>query len=301
MTKKSTNLLGIIITILAGTYFYITCCSECGMASNEKPQKEVMAPVVPEATSYPFAFNSGGYDYSTNDNFNFNPSSSAILMPVSQNVENGIDGLKSFLTNNTGKVVNITGFYKSDEENDSAFPNLGLARANAVKNYFVSKGIPSSLLNPVGVLNDDLVPKDNIYLGPLEYGLGDRSEDADAKLKELYDRINNDPLVLQFNTAEASINMTAAQRQKFADISSYLDKVDGSMANVVGHSDNTGQRAANIVLGQQRADFAKSYLMRNGIPESKINATSKGPDEPIASNATEEGKAQNRRTVITLN
>ena len=301
MTKKSTNLLGIIIIILAGTYFYITCCSECGMASNEKPQKEVMAPVVPEATSYPFAFNSGGYDYSTNDNFNFNPSSSAILMPVSQNVENGIDGLKSFLTNNAGKVVNITGFYKSDEENDSAFPNLGLARANAVKNYFVSKGIPSSVLNPVGVLNDDLVPKDNIYLGPLEYGLGDRSEDADAKLKELYDRINNDPLVLQFNTAEASINMTAAQRQKFADISSYLDKVDGSMANVVGHSDNTGQRAANIVLGQQRSDFAKSYLMRNGIPESKINATSKGPDEPIASNATEEGKAQNRRTVITLN
>ncbi len=301
MTKKSTNLLGIIITILAGTYFYITCCSECGMSSNEKPQKEVMAPVVPEATSYPFAFNSGGYDYSTNDNFNFNPSSSAILMPVSQNVENGIDGLKSFLTNNAGKVVNITGFYKSDEENDSAFPNLGLARANAVKNYFVSKGIPSSVLNPVGVLNDDLVPKDNIYLGPLEYGLGDRSEDADAKLKELYDRINNDPLVLQFNTAEASINMTAAQRQKFADISSYLDKFDGSMANVVGHSDNTGQRAANIVLGQQRADFAKSYLMRNGIPESKINATSKGPDEPIASNATEEGKAQNRRTVITLN
>lgn len=301
MTKKSTNLLGIIIIILAGTYFYITCCSECGMASNEKPQKEVMAPVVPEATSYPFAFNSGGYDYSTNDNFNFNPSSADILMPVSQNVENGIDGLKSFLTNNAGKVVNITGFYKSDEENDSAFPNLGLARANAVKNYFVSKGIPSSVLNPVGVLNDDLVPKDNIYLGPLEYGLGDRSEDADAKLKELYDRINNDPLVLQFNTAEASINMTAAQRQKFADISSYLDKVDGSMANVVGHSDNTGQRAANIVLGQQRSDFAKSYLMRNGIPESKINATSKGPDEPIASNATEEGKAQNRRTVITLN
>lgn len=31
MTKKTTNLLGIIITILAGMYFYITCCSECGL------------------------------------------------------------------------------------------------------------------------------------------------------------------------------------------------------------------------------------------------------------------------------
>jgi outer membrane protein OmpA-like peptidoglycan-associated protein len=82
---------------------------------------------------------------------------------------------------------------------------------------------------------------------------------------------------------------------------SYNHYVRTDKTALVGHSDNTGQRAANIVLGQQRADFAKSYLMRNGIPENKIIATSKGPDEPVASNATEEGKAQNRRTVITLN
>lgn len=49
MTKKTTNLLGIIITILAGTYFYITCCSECGMSSKKESDKEVMAPVADEA------------------------------------------------------------------------------------------------------------------------------------------------------------------------------------------------------------------------------------------------------------
>lgn len=301
MTKKTTNLLGIIITILAGTYFYIACCSECGTSSEQEPQKEVMPPVVPEATSYPFAFSDGSFAYNVNDNFNFNSSSSDILMPVSQSVEDGIDRLKSFLTENLNKAINITGFYKDDEENNTAFPNLGLARANAVKNYFVSKGVPSKSINTMGKLMDNLVPKDNIYLGPLEYGLDNMAADADDRLKELYDRIKNDPLVLQFNTAEASINLTAEQRQKFADISTYLDKVEGATANVVGHTDNTGQRATNIQLGQERADFAKTYLMRNGIPESKINTTSKGPDEPVASNATEEGKAQNRRTVITLN
>ncbi|WP_411029156.1 hypothetical protein [Spongiimicrobium sp. 3-5] len=35
MTKKTTNLLGLIITILAGTYFYVMYCSECGSTSNE--------------------------------------------------------------------------------------------------------------------------------------------------------------------------------------------------------------------------------------------------------------------------
>ena len=301
MTKKTTNLLGIIITILAGTYFYITCCSECGLSSKEVPQEEVMAPVVPEPTSYPFAFSDGDFTYNVNDNFNFNLSSSEILMPVSQGVGDGIDRLRAFLMENVNKVINITGYYKSDENNDSAFPNLGLARANAVKNFFVSKGIPSKFINTMGELKDDLVSKDDIYLGPMGYGLDNMASDADDRLKQLYDSIKNDPLVLQFNTAETSINLSAQQRQKVADISTYLDKVEGAAAIVVGHTDNTGQRANNIQLGQERADFAKAYLMRNGISESKINATSKGPDEPIATNATEEGKAQNRRTVITLN
>lgn len=301
MTKRTTNLLGIIITILAGTYFYITCCSECGMQSKEVSKKEVAAPIEPEPSSYPFTFSDGNFTYSANDNFNFNASSSNILMPVSQEVNEGIASLKSFLNDNTGKVFNINGYYSGDEENDSAFPNLGLARANAVKNYFVSQGIPSKLLNTMGQLMNDIVPKGNIFQGPLGYTIDNRAEDADKKLSELYNLIKDNPITLEFNTAEASINLTADQRQKFADISRYLDKVDNAVANIVGHTDNTGQRDTNIRLGQERADFAKTYLMRNGIPESRTNATSKGPDEPIASNDTEEGRAKNRRTIITLN
>lgn len=126
MTRTTTNLIGIIIAILAGTYFYIMYCSECSINVKEEPVKEVMVPIVPEATSYPFAFNNGDYTYNVNDNYNFNISSSFIVMPLSQNV---------------GKVINITGYYKSDETNNSAFPNLGLARANAVKNHFTGNGI----------------------------------------------------------------------------------------------------------------------------------------------------------------
>ncbi|EAR02977.1 OmpA family protein [Maribacter sp. HTCC2170] len=301
MTKRTTNLLGIIITILAGTYFYITCCSECGMQSKEEPEKEVITSIEPKATSFPFSFSDGDFTYSANDNFNFNSSSSAILTPVSQGVEDGIESLKSFLDENSEKVFNINGYYTSDEENDSAFPNLGLARANAVKNYFVSKGIPSKLMNTLGQLKNELVPNVNLFSGPLGYSIANRAEDADEQLADIYQRIKGNPISLEFNTAEASINLRAEQRQKFANISRYLDKEDDAVANIVGHTDNTGQRDANIKLGQERADFAKSYLMRNGIPESRINATSKGPDEPIASNDTEEGRAKNRRTVITLN
>ncbi|TMM59186.1 cell envelope biogenesis protein OmpA [Maribacter algarum] len=302
MTKTTTNLLLMLITILAGTYFYITCCSSCGASTAEEPVKEaVTAPVTPEATSYPFAFSDGDYAYNENDNYNFNVSSSSILMPLSQKVTDGIASLKAFLAENAGKVINLTGYYKSDETNDSAFPNLGLARANAVKNHLVENGISSTQINTMGKLMDEMVAKGEMFLGPIAYGIGDAAPDAEDEMKALRDKINANPLVLYFETNQASISLSAEQRQKVADISRYLDKVEGASCNVVGHTDNVGRRGPNVRLGQGRADFAKSYLVRNGIAATKINASSKGPDSPVESNATEEGRAKNRRTEVTLN
>lgn len=301
MTKTTTYLLGILITIIIGTYFYITCCSECGLPVKEEPVKEMIsAPVEPEATSYPFAFGDGDYAYNENDNYNFNTSSSSILMPLSEKVSAGIASLKTYLAANAGKVVSVTGYYTGEEANSSAFPNLGIARANVVKNHLVENGISSSQINTMGKLMNEMVAKDNTFFGPIAYGISDKAENADDELQALYDKITASPLVLYFNTGEAAINLSAEQRQKVADISRYLDKVNGATAQVIGHTDSSGQRVTNIALGQERADFAANYLVQNGISSTKIMASSKGPDVPVASNATEEGKAKNRRTVVTL-
>lgn len=304
MTKKTTYLIGILITILLGTYFYMTCCSSCGTNIEEELIDEtiIQNETPPKATSYPFSFNDGDYAYNVNDNFNFNMSSSNILLPLSLKVEDGIDGLKSFLLENTGKVFNITGYYTNDEANKSAFPNLGLARANAVKNYLVNKGIPSHSINIMGELKNDMFSAtDNVFQGPVAYSLTGEKEDLQVELKALYDKIKADPLVLYFKTGEAEINLSAEQRQKIADISRYLDKVDGATCSAIGHTDSQGSRTTNIKLGQERAEFAKQYLINNGISDVKIKTSSLGPDRPIASNTTEEGRSQNRRTVVTLN
>jgi outer membrane protein OmpA-like peptidoglycan-associated protein len=301
MTKTTTNLLLMLITILAGTYFYITCCSECGASVEDEPPKEAMSPAEQEATSFPFKFSNGDYTYTSNDNYNFKNSSSSILMPLAVNMETGIMSLKTFLADNIGKVINITGYYKSDESNDSAYPNLGLARANAVKNHLVSKGVSSTQINTMGKLMDEIVAENDIFLGPIAYSLEGETENTADELKVLYEKITANPLVLYFDTAEASISLDAEQRQKVADISRYLDKIEGATTNVVGHTDNTGIAATNMKLGLDRANFAKAYLMQNGISETKINTTSKGQTNPLESNATEEGRAKNRRTVVTLN
>ncbi|MDO6817928.1 OmpA family protein [Zobellia sp. 1_MG-2023] len=304
MKNTTLYLLGIIITIIVGTYFYFSCCSYCGAIASQKeePEKQVTpAPVAPKATSYPFALSDGDFAYSTEDNFNFNTSSPNYLEPVSENVRNGIlPGLKNFMTDNDTKILNITGYYTSDEKNNSAFPNLGLARANSVKNYFVSQEIPSSQINTNGKLMDEMVADNDIYGGPVGYVIEEVSADAEDEIKALYDKITANPLILYFDTAEASINPSEEQRQKIADITHYLDKVENAKCQIIGYTDSQGSRKTNMRLGQDRADFTKAYLMKNGILDNRIQTDSKGPKDPIASNDTEEGRAKNRRTVITI-
>ncbi|MEO0573767.1 MAG: OmpA family protein [Bacteroidota bacterium] len=303
MTRNLSYLIGIIITILIGTFLYFTLCSDCQLASaeNETAEEEIVPVKAPDPTSFPFAFNDGDYGYDVADNFNFRLSSENFELPVSLNINKGIEGLKLFLLDNPNKAIGVTGLYKSDEDNPTAWPNLGLARANTVKNYLVGLGIASSQTNTFGKLMDDMVPSGNQLLGPLTYEIMERPDNSDDQLQALYDKIKKDPLVLHFNTGEAAINLSAEQRQKVADISHYLDKVGDASCSVVGHTDSTGNRTTNIQLGQERADFAKVYLIRNGIPESKIVTSSQGPDNPIASNDTEVGRSRNRRTVVTLN
>ena len=55
MTKTTTNLLLMLITIVAGTFFYITCCSECGAIAPTEPTTEQVIVKEPEATAYQFA------------------------------------------------------------------------------------------------------------------------------------------------------------------------------------------------------------------------------------------------------
>ena len=302
MTKATTNLLLMLITIVASTFFYITCCSECGTTATTDQATEQVTIIEPEAIAYPFAIDGNGFSYSTNDNYNFNVSSHTILMPLSVELTKGITGLPNHLETNENNVVNITGFYASDEKNNTAFPNLGLARANTIKNDLASKGISTAQINTIGKLIDDMIAKDGTYWGAAVFDIEEESQTDNYNLKVLYEKINADSLILHFNTAEASINLDAAQRHKVADISRYFDKVDGATANVVGLTDNTGKASSTSMrLGQDRADFAKDYLMKNGIASDKIVAASKGQTEPITSNKTEEGRDKNRRTINTLN
>jgi OOP family OmpA-OmpF porin len=69
---------------------------------------------------------------------------------------------------------------------------------------------------------------------------------------------------------------------------------------VAGHTDSDGEDAANQALSEKRAQAVADYLVRAGLPPNRFTAVGYGSAQPIASNDTEEGKAQNRRIEFTV-
>jgi OmpA-OmpF porin, OOP family len=70
---------------------------------------------------------------------------------------------------------------------------------------------------------------------------------------------------------------------------------DNSNFQIIGHTDSDGDASANLNLSKRRAESVKNYLVSKGISASRLQTDGKGKSQPIASNSTAEGKAQNRR------
>ena len=71
-------------------------------------------------------------------------------------------------------------------------------------------------------------------------------------------------------------------------------------AHLVGHADSVGSDQYNMGLSKRRAEGTRNFMVRQGVPAANITTEWKGESQPIASNATAEGRAQNRRVEITL-
>lgn len=80
----------------------------------------------------------------------------------------------------------------------------------------------------------------------------------------------------------------------------YLKADPDVTVEIAGHTDSDGEAADNIRLSQERAEVVEAYLESRGIDGSRMTPIGYGEDDPIASNATEAGKAQNRRIEFVI-
>lgn len=171
MTSKTTYLLGILATIVIGTFLFKNLCVGCMNSDAKSPTDIQMAKPNQLSASYPFAVRDSDFPFQVNHNFNFIVSSPSFLMPMSMGLKTNIEHLKSHLDDHPNQTVRLTGYYTSEEENTSSFANLGIARAHSVKNHLVLLGVPSDQIIPAASLDENLVQDRTTYLGAISYEL----------------------------------------------------------------------------------------------------------------------------------
>lgn len=103
---------------------------------------------------------------------------------------------------------------------------------------------------------------------------------------------------VQFATAKADLRPEA--REALARFAGIIGVYPSIHVTVEGHTDSTGSAETNRTLSQARASVVRDYLAAQGVESSHIDVKGLGPDQPVADNASAEGRARNRRVEIIL-
>jgi outer membrane protein OmpA-like peptidoglycan-associated protein len=120
-----------------------------------------------------------------------------------------------------------------------------------------------------------------------------------AKGKLIYTvTLSNDKVRFPVNKAEISDEAKALIDEAVAPL---VQANRGVYFEIEGHTDNTGDAAYNLKLGEARAMAVRDYIAKkHGIALSRLNIISYGEEKPVAENNTRDGRAQNRRVVIRI-
>lgn len=124
------------------------------------------------------------------------------------------------------------------------------------------------------------------------------------------------PVALEVPLSALTTGSTIALRNIFFNTGSYellpasnteLEKLAGLLrvnptlrVELGGHTDNVGADVANLALSEQRAQAVRDYVVAKGIDGTRVTFKGYGETKPVATNDTEEGRALNRRTEVTV-
>jgi outer membrane protein OmpA-like peptidoglycan-associated protein len=157
--------------------------------------------------------------------------------------------------------------------------------------------------------------KNSVLTGALVGGLGGAliGNNLDQQAAEMRNRLGNPNVTVTNMGGYLLVNLpddvlfasgSAALRPylqgEVRSIAANLVSYPSSNIEVVGHTDDVGAAAMNMDLSQRRAYSVANVLVGAGVPPSRVSTYGRGEDQPIASNQTAGGRAQNRRVEIII-
>jgi outer membrane protein OmpA-like peptidoglycan-associated protein len=129
------------------------------------------------------------------------------------------------------------------------------------------------------------------------------ADELQRQIDEMHAEATDRGLVLTlgdvlFTTGQADLQVGATSNLNKLVV--FLNKYPDRSIMIVGHTDNQGSDEYNMDLSQRRADSVEFYLTQLGIESQRIAASAMGEREPVADNASESGRMQNRRVEVII-
>ena len=108
----------------------------------------------------------------------------------------------------------------------------------------------------------------------------------------------NMPSDITFATGRADLD--GDFRRTLDAVATVLRKYNRTLVDVTGHTDNVGARDYNFRLSDRRANTVADHLRSRGVVPQRLVVSGRGPDQPVASNSTANGRQLNRRVTVQL-
>jgi OOP family OmpA-OmpF porin len=180
--KKVLIVIGVLFLVFVAGYVFLGDRYYPDGTVNSSKSQEIRFPKDKKILN-PFVLvdSESDFTFSSEDNFNFKLSDNEILRPISKDIITGIAEMQLLFVADESRRVEVSGWYSSSEKNASSFPNLGLARANAIKDYLIIQGIPSSRIDLKGIQKGDLKHYKKTLYGPVEFKISRSASNSEEK------------------------------------------------------------------------------------------------------------------------
>jgi outer membrane protein OmpA-like peptidoglycan-associated protein len=271
---KSKSWLAIPALAVAGiSWYYYTCHIRCSCSSAASPP---VVNTVTEAAKEPVEFTHGKNYPVTGSRWTAYRDSLVALAKA-------------------GKIIEVTGFYSSAEINNTRYENLGLARADTIKDLLVPD-IPASQIVLRSSQRDGMNDTVNSFVSSIISASDPvKAPSADGGVVQKDEKT----ALIYFPSGSAKKELDKAVDDYLISLAAKLKASNGS-AIITGHTDNKGKFESNMGLSKSRAEQVKAILAGHGADATKLSTNGMADKEPIGDNNTEEGRRLNRRVEIKI-
>ena len=226
-----------------------------------------------------------------NEGVSITQNSSEVFVPDS--ITNFKIETKTYLLEHPDKEVQINSLYGASEDFES--PNLGIKRAEKIRNLLTEIGVPKEKIVIKPIIKDIGFDKEgyfnnsiSIIFKPLNKARVEGLRTRVIENRILYPRFSNSGILINDNL-----------RDLLSDIKQIVKENPEIRVEFIGHTDNIGNNLDNYNMGLYYAKQIQWYLVANGgIAKSMIKSSSKGESKSIDTNDTASGRKANRRIEV---